>query len=278
MAAGDKLVVTGDSVNLRSGATTSAPVVGTYPKGTLASEVSRQGDWVEIVIVADDPLGGFIASQYLAPAPASPSASPSTPSAPGGDYLAKVTLAQVTPMFPATPRGNIETNLPFVEAGLRKLNLDDRQMLLMALGTIRAETAGFKPIPEGESRYNTAPGGPPFGLYDPPTQSAKNLGNTQPGDGARFKGRGYVQLTGRDNYNRIGKQLGIDLVSNPDLGCDGATAGLILAQFLKNHEARIRAALAANDLATARKLVNGGSLGLDDFTAAYNTGVKTLPA
>ncbi len=273
MAAGDKLVVTGDGVNLRSGATTSAPVVGTYAKGTLASEVSRQGDWVEVVIVADDPLGGFMASQYLAPAPA---ASPAPAS--GGDYLAKVTLNQVIPMFPATPHGNIQTNLPFVEAGLRKLDLDDRQMLLMALGTIRAETAGFQPIPEGESRYNTAPGGAPFGLYDPPSQIAKNLGNTQLGDGARYKGRGYVQLTGRDNYNRVGKQLGIDLVGNPDLGCDGATAGLILAQFLKNHETKIRAALAAHDLATARKLVNGGSLGLADFTAAYNTGMKTLPA
>jgi putative chitinase len=272
MAAGDKLVVTGDNVNLRSGATTSAPVVGTYPKGTLASEVSRQGDWVEVVIVADDPLGGFMASQYLAPAPASPSA-PSS-----GDYLGRVTIDQVTPMFPQTPRGNIEANLPFVEAGLRKFDLDDRQMLLMALGTIRAETASFRPIPEGQSKYNTAPGGTPFGLYDPPSQIAKNLGNTQDGDGARYKGRGYVQLTGRFNYARIGKQLGVDLEGNPDLGCDGATAGLILAQFLKNNESKIRAALAANDLKTARKLVNGGSLGLAEFTDAYNTGVNTLPA
>jgi hypothetical protein len=231
------------------------------------SEVSRTGDWVEITTGAGTPQHGFMSAQFLAAA-----------GAPAGDYLGKVTLEQVVPMFPGTPHANIQTNLPFVEAGLRKLGLDDRQMLLMALGTIRAETAGFKPIPEGESRYNTAPGGVPFGLYDPPSQIAKNLGNTQPGDGARYKGRGYVQLTGRDNYTRVGKQLGIDLVGNPDLGCDGATAGVILAQFLKNNESRIRAALAANDLRTARKLVNGGSLGLDDFTAAYNTGLKTLPA
>jgi putative chitinase len=87
-----------------------------------------------------------------------------------------------------------------------------------------------------------------------------------------------VQLTGRDNYTRVGKQLGIDLAGNPDLGCDGATAGLILAQFLKNNETKIRAALAANDLKTARKLVNGGSLGLAEFTDAYNTGMNTLPS
>jgi len=267
MAAGERLVVTGDGVNLRSGPSTDASIVRVCTKGTLANEVSRQDGWVEVVLDAQNPVGGFMAAQFLAPAPGGT-----------GDYLARVTLDQVTPMFPQTPRGNIEANLPFVAAGLRKLVLDDRQMLLMALGTIRAETASFRPIPEGQSKYNTAPGGPPFGLYDPPTDIANKLGNTQAGDGARFKGRGYVQLTGRDNYGRVGKQLGLDLLGNPDLGCDGASAGLILAQFLKNNESKIRAALAANDLKTARRLVNGGSLGLEDFTAAYNTGLKTLPA
>jgi hypothetical protein len=271
MAQGDKLVVTGDGVNLRAGPTTSSAVLTTLKKGTLATETSRSGDWVEVVVGGDEPLSGFMAALYLAPAPAPTSAS-------GGDYLSKVTVDQVVPMFPGTPRANIQTNLPFVEAGLRKLALSDRQMLLMALGTIRAETASFKPIPEGQSKYNTAPGGVPFGLYDPPSQIAKNLGNTQVGDGARFKGRGYVQLTGRYNYARVGKQMGIDLENNPDLGCDGATAGVILAQFLKNNESKIRAALAANDLKTARKLVNGGSLGLEEFSEAYNTGSKTLPA
>ena len=264
MAKGDTLVVTGDNVNLREGPSTDSAVLATLSRGFQVSEVSESGDWVEVVTIADNPVGGYMSAQFLGSA--------------SDDYMSKVTVAQVTPMFPQTPRANIEANLPFVEAGLRKLALDDRQMLLMALGTIRAETASFRPIPEGQSKYNTAPGGVPFGLYDPPSGLAKNLGNSQAGDGARYKGRGYVQLTGRYNYARVGKQLGVDLEGNPDLGCDGATAGLILAQYLKNNESKIRAALAAGDLKTARKLVNGGSLGLDDFTDAYNTGVKTLPA
>jgi peptidoglycan L-alanyl-D-glutamate endopeptidase CwlK len=267
MSKGDQLIVRGDGVNLREAPSTGAKVLGTYPKGTRATEVGVQGDWTEIVVAAATPIAGFMASRFLAPAPAPVSAG-------GGDYFAKVTVDDVAAMFPQTPRSNIEANLPFVMAGLAKLGLDDRQMLLMALGTIRAETASFKPVPEGKSRYNTAPDGEPFGLYD----GRKDLGNTEPGDGARFKGRGYVQLTGRANYARVGAQLGIDLAGNPDLGCDGADAGLILAQFLKNNESRTRTALAANDLKTARKLVNGGSLGLDEFSAAYNTGLKTLPA
>ncbi|HXM00566.1 MAG TPA: hypothetical protein VN932_11595, partial [Rhizomicrobium sp.] len=82
----------------------------------------------------------------------------------------------------------------------------------------------------------------------------------------------------RANYTRIGAQMGVDLVGNPDLGCDGATAGLILGQFLKNAESRIRNDLAANDLADARKAVNGGSHGLDAFTDAYHIGQQSLPA
>lgn len=48
-------------------------------------------------------------------------------------------------------------------------------------------------------------------------KKAKELGNTQKGDGARFKGRGYIHLTGRYNYNEAGKALGIDLTANPEL-------------------------------------------------------------
>jgi len=57
---------------------------------------------------------------------------------------------------------------------------------------------------------------------------ARALGNTQPGDGARFAGRGYVQITGRTNYERAGRILGIDLVGNPELALKPQYAGPIL--------------------------------------------------
>ena len=59
---------------------------------------------------------------------------------------------------------------------------------------------------------------------------AHDLGNTpeKDGDGARYAGRGYVQLTGHANYERIGKLLGMDLISNPDAALVPATAALIL--------------------------------------------------
>jgi len=51
-------------------------------------------------------------------------------------------------------------------------------------------------------------------------EGRKDLGNTQPGDGRRFKGRGIIQLTGRANYAECSRDLGIDLVGNPELGED----------------------------------------------------------
>ena len=136
---------------------------------------------------------------------------PSIPSAVPG-----VTVQIVSLMFPVTPIGNIKANLPPVLDALVAAKLPDRAMVLMALGTIRAETESFLPISEGQSRFNTSPSGHPFDLYD----NRRDLGNTGPPDGANFRGRGFVQLTGRENYTRYASEIEVDLVSNPELAND----------------------------------------------------------
>jgi len=186
-----------------------------------------------------------------------------------------VTVEIVSKMCPGAPLANITAHLPFVLNALVAPQLADKQMVLMAIGTIRAETGSFAPISEGVSQFNTPPGGPNFALYD----SRASLGNNQPGDGARFKGRGFVQLTGRANYQRYGQLIGLGsgLIDNPDLANDSKVAADLLACFLKDHETAIRNALSARNLAEARKQVNGGTHGLPDFSAAYNTGNTLLP-
>ena len=196
-----------------------------------------------------------------------------------GSVTGRVTPEIVSKMFPATPLKNIRQNLPSVLHALDEVALGDKHMVLMALGTIRAETAGFEPISEFQSRFNTDPGQHPFNKYD----NRADLGNKGAPDGASFKGRGFVQLTGRSNYTRLSKELnmGDRLVTHPELGNDQTVAAKILARFLKDHEAKIRALLSTEpptrqQLTKARAVVNGGTHGADVFIEAYQTGDKLI--
>src|SRR5579883_1840844 len=81
------------------------------------------------------------------------------------------------------------------------------------LATVKYECANtWQPIAE----YGNVPY---FAKYDAGTKLGTQLGNTQPGDGYRYRGRGYVQLTGRANYAKMGQCLGLgtQLVDSPDL-------------------------------------------------------------
>ena len=201
----------------------------------------------------------------ITPASPPPAATPASSSP-----FPAATVNVVSKMFPGTPVANIQANLPIVLEALADAGLADKEMVLMALGTIRAETASFRAISEGISKFNTTPGRHPFNLYD----NRASLGNLGRPDGARFKGRGFVQLTGRDNYRIHGAAIGLGdrLITNPDLANRTDIAAKLLASFLKNKEQAIRDALHAGDLKLARKLVNGGSHGLTEFTDAYNIG------
>ena len=172
----------------------------------------------------------------------------------------------VRKLFPATKPANIARYLPYVAAALDAVCVSDQPMVCAALATVRAESEGFVPISEFQSQFNTAPGGAPFGLYE---AAGNALGNTQPGDGARFRGRGFVQLTGRANYERCGAALGIALEDHADLANAPEVAAVLLAQFLAGQADAIRADLAAGRMARARQRVNGGTHGLDRFRDVF---------
>jgi peptidoglycan L-alanyl-D-glutamate endopeptidase CwlK len=188
--------------------------------------------------------------------------------------IPQVTVEKTCVMFPFTPRKNIEKHLPTVLAGLVEADLQDKPMVLMALATIRAETEGFLPISEGKSQWNTSPGGKPFDLYD----KRGDIGNSQAGDGERYRGRGFIQLTGKTNYLQHGRAIGLgdDLVSSPELANDPLIAARLLCSFIKTKERAIKEALMDYDLRHARRLVNGGSHGLDRFTDCYRRGQALL--
>lgn len=182
-------------------------------------------------------------------------------------------LGPVRQLFPATKPANIDRYLPYLSAALQAVGLTDRPMICAALGTIRAESEGFVPISEMPSQFNTKPGLGPFSAYE----GRRDLGNVQRGDGPRFKGRGFVQLTGRANYVKYGDVLGVDLAADPDLANAPEVAALLLAHFLADKAAPMRAAIAAGDLAAARKLVNGGHHGLDRFRSVFELAEAAWP-
>ena len=97
------------------------------------------------------------------------------------------------------------------------------------LATAWHETAQkMQPITEyGSVKY--------FDKYDTGAL-AKRLGNTPAldGDGFKYRGRGYTQITGTDNYKRVGKALGIDLFKNPDLALNPDIAVKIMIYCMKN--------------------------------------------
>jgi hypothetical protein len=265
-------VIARTGLKLRGGPGTGFGVLRLLPAGTRVAVLKLEGDWAQVDLQGDRLADGFVSATFLREVPAVP-AVPAVSLLP--DILDRVTPQLVRHMFPGgTSLAAIERHLPHVAAGLRGALLGDREMVLMAMGTIRAETEGFVPISEGISRYNTSR--TPFDLYDHGTRIGANLGNSQPGDGARFKGRGFVQLTGRFNYARIGTDLGVDLVGNPELANDPVVAGRILAAFLKRVESRVRNALAARNLAEARRAVNGGSHGLDRFADTFTRGEQLI--
>jgi putative chitinase len=82
------------------------------------------------------------------------------------------------------------------------------------------------------------------------------------GDGYRFRGRGCIQLTGHANYFHAGKALGVDFVSKPDLVATPKFASLTAGWFWSTHNCN--APSDALDYTKVTKIINGGTIGLDD--------------
>ena len=132
--------------------------------------------------------------------------------------------------------------------------------LAYILATAYHETAHtMQPVKEyGNNTYF-------FNMYDKLGKRPKvaaALGNTETGDGVKFAGRGYVQLTGRRNYSLFGKRLGIDLINNPDLACDARIAAKIT--LLGMHEGLFTGRKLSDyinpvkkDYRNSRRIING---------------------
>lgn len=103
-------------------------------------------------------------------------------------------------------------------------------------------------------------------------EGRSDLGNNQPGDGYKYRGRGYIQLTGRANYRQYGKLLGVDLENNPDLAKDPNIAARVAIEYWKKRVNRTAAQ--KGDVKTVTYNINGGYNGLNDRIEKYEKYLK----
>lgn len=110
--------------------------------------------------------------------------------------------------------------------------------------------------------------------YEPPHEKAAELGNTEPGDGYRFRGRGLIQITGRANYQTASDALGHDFVSSPDSVRSPDNAMQTACWWWKTHGCNELADVPDFEAVTRR--VNGGLTHYDRRKAYYDRALAAL--
>jgi len=105
---------------------------------------------------------------------------------------------------------------------------------------------------------------------------ANRMGNgpEESGDGWAFRGRGLIQLTGRDNYRRCGEGLGVDLLSDPTYLETHEGAARSAAWFWKSHG--LNEVADRHDVLKMTKIINGGTIGLEERKHNFEHALSVL--
>ncbi len=181
----------------------------------------------------------------------------------------QLTEAILQKIYPKAKLANIRTHLPYINEALAKYEINNYMRVAAFMAVVGNETGQLAAFTEiGNSAY--------FAKYD----TNKGLGNTQPGDGERFKGRGAIQLTGRANYTLAAKHFGVDFVNKPELVAEPQyawlTAGWYYAKLWKQYGWDLNAYADKGDLLTIQKRVNGGMIGWENRKALYDAMLPIL--
>jgi len=182
-----------------------------------------------------------------------------------------LTIEQLQAIMPLLPAAKRTTYFPFLTAAVSEFGIDQPARTAAFLAQLAHESAQFKFMEEiwGPTTAQRR--------YEPPDKLATTLGNTEPGDGFRFKGRGPIQVTGRANYRRFGDLLGLDLVATPAQAASPEVAFRIAALFWSKkglNELADRVTPEAFREITRR--INGGFNGLAERQRFYETAKTVL--
>lgn len=179
-----------------------------------------------------------------------------------------LTLEQLVAIMPRAPAAVLPLHLDQINAAAAEFGIDTPARLACWLGECSLECNQLRNLEEewGPSEAQAR--------YEPPSMVAKVLGNTQEGDGYRFRGRGAIQLTGRSNYAQASQAVGLDLVDDPDLAVSPKVCWRVAGWFWQTH--------GLNDLADAfdvegiTRRINGGLTDLELREAAIGRARRAL--
>ncbi|HMY73239.1 MAG TPA: glycoside hydrolase family 19 protein [Blastocatellia bacterium] len=176
--------------------------------------------------------------------------------------------SQLQQIMPALPAANRDAYLPFLNAIMPLYGIDSPPRMAAFLAQIAHES--------GQLKFWEEIWGPTAAQkrYEPPSDLAKRLGNTQPGDGKRYKGRGPIQITGRANYRKYGGLLGYDLENDPALAATVQVGLQVAGQYWLSNG--LNELADAQDFLTITQRINGGTNGLADREKFYAVAKRVL--
>ena len=156
------------------------------------------------------------------------------------------------------------TFLPYIEAAMAEFDISTNERKAAFLAQVGHESGGLHWLVElwgptdAQRRY----------------EGRADLGNTESGDGYRYRGRGLLQTTGRNNYKRTGDALGVDLIESPEKLAQPEYAARSAAWFWDEHD--LNELADAGNFERITKKINGGLNGYAERVALHNAATEAL--
>lgn len=166
---------------------------------------------------------------------------------------------QLQKIYPCA-KARIDIFLPFLNKYAEQYQLNTKLRIAAFLAQIGHESGQLRYVEELASGA----------AYE----GRKNLGNTLPGDGVKFKGRGLIQITGRSNYTLLSKDFGINFIEFPALLSSPEWAVRSAYWFWDKNN--LNALADISDLRAITRRINGGYNGLADREALYKKALEIL--
>lgn len=171
-----------------------------------------------------------------------------------------VTAGELSQIMPALPGGKRAAYLPHLQEAMRTFGITGRLREAAFLAQLAHESVQLRYMEEIASGE----------AYE----GRRDLGNTQPGDGRRYKGRGPIQLTGRHNYRKYGQLLGLPLEQHPERAATPEVGFRIAGLYWKLNELNTLAD--RRDFRGITRAINGGYNGFEDRQRYYRRALAVL--